>query len=442
LCAFDKFKGALGAELASELAAEVVGRERPGWSVDVAPLTDGGDGFCTILTAAAGGQLHEVCVTRPLFERAPRSEPPRAVSRAAPLRALVGLVELGELPPSVVRLLGLGAGVARIAVLEMASASGLALVRRDRQDVFWSSSFGTGELLLAAHALGADAIVLGVGGSATSDLGLGALHALGLRFLSEGGVDLGAPVPALWSSIASIRGRIHPRLPPLFIACDVDNPTFGPRGAAAVYGPQKGLSAEALPRFEAEAQRIAALLCQALSADPGLVEVPGAGAAGGIAFGLMAATGARLVPGYELVSAWLGLEERVLAADWVLTGEGRFDASSWAGKGPGALALAAQRLGRRAVVFAGTITSGAADAAPEAGSSSYELVAISDASLPLEQVLAASAENLQRSVASWLERADGGAPATSGGVGEARGARSEATEPPDDGAGSEPGQAG
>jgi glycerate 2-kinase len=420
LCAFDKFKGALGAERASELVAEVIGRKRPGWAVDVAPLTDGGDGFCTIMTTSAGGQLHEVIVTRPLFESATPAEPPReagesgdsappaprrAVSRAAPLRAPVGMVELADVPASAQRLLGLGADVRRLAVVEMASASGLALVPRERVDVFWSSSFGTGELLLAAQALGADAILLGVGGSATSDLGLGALAALGLRFESGSGVDLGAPVPAQWPALEVVRGRIHPRLPPLLIACDVDNPTFGPRGAAAVFGPQKGLCAEDLPRFEADAERVAALLCQALGADSSLLELPGAGAAGGIAFGLMAATGARLVPGFELVSAWLGLEERVRAADWVLTGEGRLDASSWTGKGPGALVRLARSLERRAVVFAGAIADGAAEAAEAAGSSGCELIAISDPSEPLEHVVAASAENLERSVEHWLGRA-------------------------------------
>jgi glycerate 2-kinase len=431
LCAFDKFKGALGAERASELVAEVIGRQRPGWAVDVAPLTDGGDGFCTILTTAAGGQLHEVIVTRPLFEAATPSEPPgearesgeasppppaprRAVSRAAPLRAPVGLVELVDVPASAQRLLGLGADVRRLAVVEMASASGLALVPRERVDVFWSSSFGTGELLLAAQALGADAILLGVGGSATSDLGLGALAALGLRFESGSGVDLGAPVPAQWPSLEVVSGRIHPRLPPLLIACDVDNPTFGPRGAAAVFGPQKGLCAEDLPRFEADAARVAALLCQALGAESSLLEQPGAGAAGGIAFGLMAATGARLVPGFELVSAWLGLEERVRAADWVLTGEGRLDASSWAGKGPGALVRLARSLTRRAVVFAGAIADDAAEAAEAAGSSGCELIAISDPSQPLERAVAASAENLERSVVSWLERAAAGDAAPGG----------------------------
>lgn len=417
LCALDKFKGALDAERACELVAEVIGRRYPDWVLDVAPLTDGGEGFCTIMTAALGGQLHEAIVTRPLFEPAPLSGPPgessesptlrRAVSRAAPLRAPVGLVELADVPPSARELLGLDAEVGRLAVVEMASASGLGLVPRERLDVFWASSFGTGELLLAAQALGAEAILLGVGGSATSDLGLGALAALGLRFESKGGVDLGAPVPAQWPSIAAIGGRIHPRLPPLLIACDVDNPVFGPRGAATVYGPQKGLRVEDVPRFEVDAERVAALLCETLGAEPSLLHLPGAGAAGGVAFGLMAAAGGRLVPGFELVSAWLGLEERVRAADWVLTGEGRLDASSWAGKGPGALVQLARRLERRAVVFAGAIAGGAAEAVAEAGAAGCELIAISDPSQPLEQVVAASAENLERSVSRWLEGASG-----------------------------------
>jgi glycerate kinase len=390
LVALDKFKGALDAEAACDVVRRVIERQRPSWHVDVAPLTDGGDGFCRILTAAAGGALHERVARGPLVERAGGSN----------VTAPIGVVELAALPPRARELLALDAGARRLAVVEMASVSGLALVPRERIDVWRSSSYGTGELLAAARALGVDAILLGVGGSATSDLGLGALDALGFEFTSSEGESLSPPVPELWPRLARVAGGPSAGLPPLRIACDVESPVFGPRGAAAVYGPQKGLRREDLERFEAEAQRVAGLLLQHLRIDAELAERPGAGAAGGIAFGLSAAMGARLVPGSALVAAWIGLEARLRAADWLVTGEGRYDESSAAGKGPGALVAAARAERRPAVVFAGAVTA----EGPRVEGAPCELIAISDPALALDRALADTARNLARSVERWLER--------------------------------------
>lgn len=391
LVAFDKFKGALDAERACAVAAEVIQRERPTWSVDVAPLTDGGEGFCRIMTLAAGGVLEARHATGPLFDG----------SGSAPrLAAKVGLVELRSVPDAARVLLGLPEGAERLALVDMASVNGLVLVPPAARDVHRSCTQGTGELLLAARELGVDAILLGVGGSATSDLGLGALAALGWRFETAAGQALAPPVPACWDRIE----RVVPGpscLPSLRIACDVDNPLLGPRGAAVVYGPQKGLAPSAASAFDAAAERVASLVCAAVGAGPELTTAPGAGAAGGIAFGLNAAVGARLVPGSALVSSWLGLETRVSAADWVLTGEGRFDASSWAGKGPGALVRAAHRRGRRWAVFAGSVAIGR-DARRRAVAEGGQLVAISPRNEPVIRALPRTAENLARSVRAWL----------------------------------------
>jgi glycerate kinase len=394
LVALDKFKGALGAEAACEVVRGVIQRERPSWQVDVAPLTDGGDGFCRILTAAAGGALHERVARGPLDERAGDSS----------VTAPIGVLELDALPPRARELLALDAGARRLAVVEMASASGLALVPRERLDVWRSSSYGTGELLAAARALGVDAILLGVGGSATSDLGLGALDALGLEFTSAEGEPLSPPVPELWPRVAQISGSLLPGLPPLRIACDVESPVFGPRGAAAVFGPQKGLRREDLERFEARAKRVARLLLRHFGVSGELAQRPGSGAAGGIAFGLSAAMGARLVPGSPLVAAWLGLEERLRAADWLVTGEGRYDESSASGKGPGALVALARAERRSVVVFAGAVSVGAPPPAEGEGEGSCELIAISDPAVPLDRALADTARNLACSVERWLAR--------------------------------------
>jgi glycerate 2-kinase len=389
LVAFDKFKGSLSAPAACDIARRVIARERPGWHVDVAPLTDGGDGFCRILTSAAGGQTYECQARGPLHDSA------AATTVAAP----IGVVALAGLPLRARELLDLDARAQKLALVEMASISGLALVPRDRIDVWRSSTYGTGELLAAAADLGVDAILLGVGGSATSDLGLGALDALGLELVSARGERLHPPVPELWPRAAAFSGVLRDGLPPLRIACDVDNPVFGPRGAAAVYGPQKGLRPEDLERFEREAKRVATLLVEHLGLGSDALRAPGSGAAGGIAFGLAAAAGARLVPGSALVSAWLQLEARLRAADWIVTGEGRYDASSASGKGPGALVAAARAAGRRCAVFAGSIALERAGATP---SEPCELIAISDPALPLDRALAEAAQNLERSLVNWV----------------------------------------
>jgi glycerate 2-kinase len=394
LVAFDKFKGALGAEAACDAARRAILRLLPSAIVDSAPLTDGGDGFCRILTRAAQGELHERSATGPRFED----------GRAPQLPVSIGIVALERLPPLARARLSLDGdlapGARRIAVIDMASVNGLARVPRERIDVWLSSSYGTGELILAAQALGADAILLGVGGSASSDLGLGALAALGLRFYTPQGDEVRPPLPATWPHIARIAGTLPTGLPPLRIACDVDNPVFGERGAAAVYGPQKGLTPAERPRLEAQGQRLATLLCQHVGASSELLTRPGSGAAGGIAFGLAAAAGARLVPGWALVEAWLGLDERLRAADWVITGEGRFDASSWDGKGPGSVVAAARALARPAVVFAGSISDDARAGA--GGGTPCELIAISDPADPLEHALPATEPNLERRVDAWV----------------------------------------
>jgi glycerate kinase len=280
----------------------------------------------------------------------------------------------------------------------MAAVNVLAQVPAAQRDVWRSSSRGTGELLAAAAAQGAGAVLLGVGGSATSDLGLGALAALGLRFVTADGQLLDPPLPADWARVARIEGQLRP-LPPLRIACDVRNPLLGPMGAAAVYGPQKGLLPADLPHLEQQAERLAQLLCAHVGADEASLSAPGAGAAGGIAFGLAVAAGARLVPGFELVAEWLELERRRASADWVLTGEGRFDATSLSGKGPGALLLGG---GARCAVFAGTVQLSADERARLP--SGVELIGISPAELPLEQALPAAGMYLERAIEQWLSR--------------------------------------
>ena len=341
LIAFDKFKDSMSALTACDVASGAVAAlvSRP--EVDVCPLSDGGEGFAGILTRAAIGTETAVQVVGP---------------RGAPVEASYGVVDLARVPARARRLLGAtGADEGAIGVVEMASASGLALLSPEERDPMRTSSVGTGQLLRAAASGDVRAILLGVGGSATHDLGLGALEALGLGYVDAEGGMIDPLVPADWPRLAGILGKVVQDLPPILIACDVDNPLLGPRGALATYGPQKGLRPRDAAMLEEQGARIAALACTVFGRSPELVSAPGSGAAGGIAFGLMAALGAQLLPGFELVSSWLDFEGRLASADVVVTGEGRFDDSSLQGKGPGALAMRALELGKRVHVFAGEV---------------------------------------------------------------------------------------
>lgn len=344
LLALDKFKDALTAQQAGEAVAAVLRAQHPDWTLELAPLADGGEGFSTILTQAAGGREIAVVAAGPRGGRRP---------------AVFGLVPVSAIPVEARIRLQLSAAPAQgatVAVIEMAAISGLALLPQDQRDPWQTTTCGTGELMREAAAAGAGAILLGVGGSATNDLGLGALAALGLTFTDATGRPVDPPVPAEWSRIIRVSGSVPVKLPPVFIACDVTNPLFGSRGAAAVYGPQKGLRPADHARLEKESERIANLLCMHCGQPGTLMDLPGTGAAGGISFGLMAAAGAKLLPGFDLVSAWLDLEKKLAAADIVITGEGRFDESSLEGKGPGAVAARALALGKTVHVFAGQVT--------------------------------------------------------------------------------------
>ncbi len=384
LLAFDKFKDALTAPEAVAAVAAALRETQPGWTLDLAPLADGGEGFVSILTQAAQGREVPVVATGPRGERRP---------------AGFGLVRVSSIPGRAraqLQLSGETNADATVAVIEMAAISGLALLPQDQRDPWQTTTLGTGELMRAAAESGAVAVLLGVGGSATNDLGLGALAALGLEFTDAAGRPIHPPVPAEWTRIARLSGRLVAGLPPVYIACDVTNPLLGPRGAAAVYGPQKGLRPADHVRLENESARLADLLCRHWGQPPALKEVPGAGAAGGIAFGLMTAAGAKLLPGFELVSAWLDLETKLAAADIVITGEGRFDESSLEGKGPGAVAARALALGKTVHVFAGQVT-----AAARPG---LALHAITPAGVPLAQALREAPQNLTSSARAVFAR--------------------------------------
>lgn len=378
LLAFDKFKDAISAHEACLAVASALRAIHPTWDLDLCPLTDGGEGFARILTESAAGEMHLATVTGPL---------------GRPVSASFGLVRLRNIPFAAQQRLALPAHInphAQVAIIEMAAASGLALLALEDRNPWQTSSLGTGELMNFAVSRGANAILLGIGGSATNDLGLGALQALGLSFSPDTKRPISPPVPAHWDQVDRIQGMVSADFPPIRVACDVTNPLLGSNGCAAIYGPQKGLRSDDWSRMEESSRRIARLLCAHCSTTEAMMEIPGAGAAGGIAFGLMVAAQASLLSGFALTSDWLNLPDRIQFADVVLTGEGRFDESSAQGKGPGAIVHLATVAQRRVHVFAGNI--------PESVASPARLHRITPAGWKLADALRATPELLRAAV--------------------------------------------
>ncbi len=381
LIALDKFKGSLTAAQACNIAEETLREIHPDWTLLTAPLTDGGEGFCEILTNAAQGKVESLEVSGPDFGQQ---------------TAQLGWVEAKNLPESVRQTLNLRTS-GRIAIIEMAQASGLELLAKEQRNPWHTSSIGTGQLILSAADKGAEAILLGIGGSATNDLGLGALEALGLQGLNEQFQPIPQLRPSLWHQVQRLSGDILPHIPPIFIACDVNNPLLGPNGCTRIFGPQKGLPAEDLNRMEKCLGDMAKQLCHHFNQPRSLMMQTGAGAAGGIAFGLQAACDAVIIPGFPLVSEWLDLKGKINKADRVLTGEGRFDLTSLQGKGPGSLVHEAAQAGKKIHILAGAVEANL-KLPPQVES----IHAITPPGLPLKEALAQAPELLVQSVRKHL----------------------------------------
>lgn len=381
LLAFDKFKHALSASEACHSAAAILAARHPDWELDICPLSDGGEGFSSILTDAVEGEWRECHATG---------------ARGESVEAGYGLVEGLAVPPHARELLQLPEPRdGRIAVVEMALASGIERLPPSGRDPWLAHSSGTGELLAAAaREPGVSAILLGIGGSATNDLGLGALSALGLKLHEATGERISPPCPAAWTKAETLTGSLPPSLPTIRIACDVSNPLLGPRGCTAVYGPQKGLKAEDFEAMEAAVAKMSARLCAHFGHALARRDEPGAGAAGGLGFGLRCATKAHFVPGAALFKAWTDLNARLDAADIVITGEGRFDASSLSGKGPGSLAQEAAAQGKRVEIFCGATEPGLNLPA------SIEVNPITPAGMPLPTALAHTERLLREKVSA------------------------------------------
>jgi len=374
LIAFDKFKESMTAARACRVARETLLEARPDAEVEVAPICDGGEGFCEILASARSGTLESHAVRGPRMERRD---------------AMLGFVNCASLGADLLDFMGLPHADGTMAIVEMAQASGLWGLPGELRDPWECSTFGTGELLRIAAERGACAILLGIGGSATNDLGLGTLEALGMGFEDAPGNLLDNIRPALFGRLARTRGKLA-ALPPVIVACDVTNPLLGPSGASAVFGPQKGLRAEDVPHMDAAVERAAKVLCARFDLGEEVLCEPSGGAAGGLGWGLRAALGARYLPGFDLVFKWMDMERRLDRADLVIVGEGRFDHGSLGGKGPGTLARMALERGKKVILLAGSLEDGVAELLGGA-----MCAAISPPDLPLDRALAEGPERLR-----------------------------------------------
>ncbi|WP_405720818.1 glycerate kinase [Streptomyces sp. NBC_01537] len=306
LIAADKFKGSLTAVQVAERVTAGLRSVAPGAVIEAVPVADGGDGTVDA-AVAAGFERREVTVTGPLGE---------------PVRAAYAL--RGD-----------------TAVVEMAEASGLRHLPAGVFAPLTATTYGTGELLRAALDAGARSVVLGVGGSATNDGGAGMLTALGARFLDAEGAPVGPGGGGLAALATADLSGLDPRLADIevVLASDVDNPLLGPKGAAAVYGPQKGASAEDVAVLDAALGRYAAVLDDRAG---GAAEAPGAGAAGGVGFGALVGLRANFRPGVQVLLDMLGFADALGRADLVITGEGSLDEQTLHGKAPAGVAAAAR----------------------------------------------------------------------------------------------------
>ena len=355
LIANDKFKGSLPAEKAGFHIKNSLETVFPQAVFDLCPIADGGEGTALAMTTALAGEW-TLCASRD--------------AQGRPIQAPFGWVATSS-----------------TAVMEMSSASGLAIVQDLELNPLTASTLGTGILIQSALAKGARRILIGIGGSATNDGGLGVALALGYTFKKAGQ----AFTPSLTTILEADRVERPAHLPAfeLIVACDVDNPLLGPRGATRVYGPQKGV--RDFVWFEQRLEHLADLARRDLGVDPR--DVPGAGAAGGLGFGLMAFLSGHLVSGFDMVATQVGLEARVAAADLVITGEGRLDEQSLQGKGPVGVARLARRLGKKIVGVAGSVDDSAALRAQ------FDLlIAIKPAAMPLDEAMRRTGELIESAV--------------------------------------------
>lgn len=361
----DSFKGSLTATQICAALTQAASAHFPDAQCHSVPVADGGEGTVEALVTATGGSVHTTAVTGPM---------------GLATQALWGLLPDGR------------------AVLETAQASGLPLVPEDSRDPLRASSLGTGELLAAVLQAGHRNILLGLGGSATNDGGMGLLCALGARFFDRQGRLLQGNGAALGQVDSVDLSALSPALEGAHITLisDVTNPLLGPEGATAVYGPQKGVTAETAKALEAGMARYAQVLSRALGKD--IAAFPGAGAAGGLGAALSGVLGAKMMPGIAAVLDAVGFDSLLQGADLVITGEGRIDGQSIRfGKVPAGVAERCAQYGVPVIALVGGMAEGA-EAFYDVAQSSIMVV------VPRPMALSEAMENAEAQLADAADR--------------------------------------
>ena len=321
----DSFKGSLSAREVGVTVREAFILEMPEAQVEVVPMADGGEGTLETLLYATKGEKIETMATGPLRE---------------PVRTCYGILGDGE-----------------TAVIEMAQVAGLPMVPAAKRNPALTTTFGIGEIIAAAINKGIRSFIVGLGGSATNDGGLGMLQALGVVFQDQYGRNV-EPIGESLQKITSVNfSRLHPELKScrFRIASDVENPLCGENGASCVFGPQKGATEEQVRQLDKGMRHYANLVEAHLNAE--LQTKPGAGAAGGLGFGFLA-LGAEIMSGSKVVAEAAGLENQIETADWVITGEGQSDSQTLYGKAPFYVAGLAKKYKVGTVLISGGLGEG------------------------------------------------------------------------------------
>ena len=327
--AIDSFKGSLSSVQAGNAIKDGVKTVFPEAEVYISPIADGGEGTMEAIVGAIGGEIVCIPVHNPLAEEI--------------------IASYGIIPES------------KTAVIEMASAAGLPLIPAEQRNPLYTTTYGVGEMIGDAIERGCRDFIIGLGGSATNDGGVGMLQALGFEFLDNEGDSIVFGAEGL-SDLAEI--RVENAMPELsackfHIACDVENPLCGEKGASAVYGPQKGADSDDVEKMDKWLNTYAKLTKEVIpESNP---DFPGSGAAGGMGFAFLSYLNSELKSGIELVIGQTNLEEHIKTADVVVTGEGRLDGQSAMGKAPVGVAKIAKKYGKKVVAFAGCVTDEAAE---------------------------------------------------------------------------------
>jgi glycerate 2-kinase len=321
----DSFKESLTALEVAQAIEKGMKKVLPDADFIKVPMADGGEGTVQSLVDATGGKIISKTVTGPLGE---------------PVEAFLGI-----------------SGDEKTAVIEMAAASGLHLVTAEKRNPLITTTRGTGELISAALDYGIERIIIGIGGSATNDGGAGMAKALGIKLLDSEGNEIGDGGGELGNIAAIDMSKMDPRIASVSIevACDVDNPLTGPKGASSIFGPQKGATPEMVGLLDGNLHHFAKMILRDVSKD--IEQIAGAGAAGGLGAGLMAFLSAELKRGIDIVLEATALEAQLKDADFVITGEGKIDAQTVFGKTPIGVAKAAKKHSIPVIAIAGNVGS-------------------------------------------------------------------------------------